>query len=220
MGDHEGRIAPNTFQTFNVYVDRAMQHVTDAELRVLIFATRHTMGWQDHVNDRMACLSITMFVEGFTTREGVTYGGCGLGRPAVSKALNSLEVVGLLERAGYIEQKGQQWRLGAEPNWVALEQRSRESATANLRRTQKASECLKERRIVGRTESNTSTKPRSKPKSFTGSAFGVRGENSGSITTGCWSPDPRTTDAIRTPSPRGPLTFQTEAEEACGQTTS
>jgi hypothetical protein len=135
---------PNTFVTFNEYVDRALAHITDAELRVLLFATRHIMGWQDKVSSRTSCLSLSMFEHGFEytdrkTGEPRRFGGCGLGRPAISRALKSLEQLGFIERAGYLQDKGQMWRLGDDPDWDRLEQRTAERNLVNRKRTANAS---------------------------------------------------------------------------------
>ena len=135
---------PNTFVTFNEYVDRALAHITDAELRVLLFATRHIMGWQDKVSSRTSCLSLSMFEHGFEYTDRKTgdprrFGGCGLGRPAISRALKSLEQLGFIERAGYLQDKGQMWRLGDDPDWDRLEQRTAERNVVNRKRTANAS---------------------------------------------------------------------------------
>lgn len=150
------KVYANTFQTFNVYVDRAMEHLTDAELRVLLYATRHIMGWQDKITSRTACMSLPMFERGFTVThdDGTqsTYGGCGLSRAVVSKTLNSLEALGFLERAGFEQDKGQRWRLAEQPDWATLEARSAKRDEANKKRTAKATASRKTRGSnVGRT---------------------------------------------------------------------
>lgn len=138
------KLYPNTFQTFNVYVDRAMEHLTDSELRVLLYATRHIMGWQEKTATRIGCLSLTMLERGFIAEheDGTTtvFGGCGLSRPVISKALGSLEAFGFLERKGYIQGKGQLWQLADDPKWEALEARTTERLKVNQKRTTKATQ--------------------------------------------------------------------------------
>lgn len=140
------KIVPNTFQTFNAYIDRAMIHLTDAEFRVLMYATRHIMGWQDKINSRMGYISLEMFENGFnyTDEDGeeLHFAGCGLRRNAISKALGSLCEFGFLERVGKPTEKGQQWRLVAKPQWQKLEARSAEIAARNQKRLTKANEAL------------------------------------------------------------------------------
>jgi hypothetical protein len=140
------KIVPNTFQCFNAYVDRAMQHLTDAELRVLLYASRHIMGWQDKISSRMGHISLEMFEHGFdyTDDDGnlLHFAGCGLRRNAISKALGSLCDFGFLERIGLPTEKGQRWLLGSSPNWDKLETRSSEIAARNQKRLAKANEAL------------------------------------------------------------------------------
>lgn len=138
------KILPNTFMCFNVYVDRAMQHLTDSELRVLLFATRHILGWQDKIADRRGHISMTMFTNGFTSTndEGVTsvYAGCGLGESAVRSACNSLCAFTLLVKVGYPSDKGQQWQLGETPDWESLEQRTADRETKRKQQVEKATQ--------------------------------------------------------------------------------
>lgn len=150
MTDNDQAYA-NTFPSFTTYVDRAMEHLTDAELRVLLYASRHIMGWKDKIASRTGCLSLSMFEHGFTVTHddgsASVYGGCGLSRPIISKALNSLETFGFLERVGFEQDKGQRWRLSETPDWTALEARSAERLAANQKRTAKATTSRKAAKV-------------------------------------------------------------------------
>lgn len=136
------KIIPNTFQCFNAYIDRAMQHLNDSELRVLMFATRHILGWQDKINSRRGNISLGMFENGFTVTgdDGTTteYGGCGLGEAAIRAACKSLVEFGLLEKIGFPTEHGQEWRLGDSPVWEKLEQRTRDIQEKRHKQTEKA----------------------------------------------------------------------------------
>ena len=136
------KIIPNTFQCFNAYVDRAMQHLNDSELRVLLFATRHILGWQDKINSRRGNISLGMFENGFTVTnddgETTEYGGCGLGEAAIRAACKSLVEFGLLEKIGFPTELGQEWRLGESPVWAKLEQRTQEIQEKRKKQTENA----------------------------------------------------------------------------------
>lgn len=114
------RLLPNTFQTFNSYVDDAMEMLTGEEYKCLSFATRHILGWQDKIDDRCGVISLTMFVKGFKSRDGKVFGGTGLTRPTVQKALDELSRLGFLMKVGKPTPKGQQWQLGDEPDFEVL----------------------------------------------------------------------------------------------------
>jgi hypothetical protein len=131
------------FFTPNDYVDRAMEHLLPQEYVVLSFAARHILGWRDKINERAAPISLEMFEHGFAYTDRDTgqprrFGGCGLARPTISKCLQALETFGFLERAGYLQDKGQMWRLGQWPKWDLLEKRTAERDEANRKRTTKA----------------------------------------------------------------------------------
>src|SRR6185503_3850332 len=83
-------ILPNSFQSPNDYIDLGMELLTSQEFQCLIFATRHILGWQDKINNRQRIMSLTMFQNGFTTPSGQHFGGTGLSRHAILKALDGL----------------------------------------------------------------------------------------------------------------------------------
>lgn len=146
----EDRVIPNSFQTPNLYVDRAMQHLTDAELRCLIFATRHIFGWQDTIASRQNTISLSMFENGYEwkRKDGTVFmcGGCGLNRTAISKAVNSLCTFGLLEKVGEATQDGQTYHIGEAPKWSDLEKRSAEKREKNCKRVSKATAIIVSKR--------------------------------------------------------------------------
>jgi len=116
---------PNSFQYPNVYVDRAMAYLTEPELRVLMFTVRHIFGWQDRIDARTAKISLSMYEKGYVSKNGMAFGGCGLSRPSIVKALNSLVELGFLERFGSPTASGQNWRIPtSEPRWQILESRA------------------------------------------------------------------------------------------------
>jgi hypothetical protein len=140
---------PNTFQCFNMYVDRAMELLTDAELRCLLFATRHILGWKDRVSERAARLSLTAFENGFTDKNGKRYAGVGLSRPVIIKAVDSLVNFGFLERVGKPTPKGQRYELSdGDIDWSTLEARKAEKDNKNQKRIKKATAASLEARGV------------------------------------------------------------------------
>lgn len=144
------KVIPNTFMCFNVYIDRAMHQLTDSELRVLLFATRHILGWQDKIASRRGCISLSMFTGGFTTvnDDGTVteYAGCGLGEIAVRAACNALCEFGFLVKVGEPTQKGQEWRLGETPNWKVLEARTAEREHKRKQQVEKATQAATAKR--------------------------------------------------------------------------
>lgn len=138
------KIVPNTFQCFNDYVDRAMQHLTDSEFRVLIFATRHILGWQDRIGSRRAFISIFMFANGYTAKHEdgteTTFAGCGISAGAIRKACHSLAEFELLIPTGKVTPKGSEYKIGETPNWSKLEQRTAERLAKQHKQTKKATE--------------------------------------------------------------------------------
>ncbi len=183
-------LLPNTFQCFNLYIDRAMEHLTDSEVRVLWYATRHILGWQDKIKKQHGHISITMFEQGYSTESGKHYGGCGLGRGAIITACKGLVEFHFLNRIGETNEYGQEWELTTDNiQWDKLETRTTGKKTRQKQQTTKASIALKTKlgvssndttppvslddtmqgssndttpHIVGRTESKPSSKPSSK----------------------------------------------------------
>jgi hypothetical protein len=131
-------IIPNTFQTPNAHVDRAMQYLSGDEYKVLNFAVRHIYGWHDSAAERKAAISLTTFEKGYTTKNGSHYGGVGLGRKTVVDLLEQLTKYGLLVRIGEATQKGQVWQIGETPDWDGLIQRANDKKIHNTARIQKA----------------------------------------------------------------------------------
>ncbi|HEX2905893.1 MAG TPA: hypothetical protein VHO69_03485 [Phototrophicaceae bacterium] len=130
------RFIPNSFQMPNVFIDDLMFLLTDTEWRVLCYMTRHILGWQDKIAERQRHMSLMMFVNGFGE-----YPGCGLSKPAVKAALDSLAEFGLIERIGKPTTSGQLWRLafdGPSINWEGLQQRQEEKSANGQKRTAKA----------------------------------------------------------------------------------
>lgn len=129
----------NSFQVFNIYIDRAMELLTDSEFRVLMYATRHITGWQDRIEERQGCLSISMFERGFITKDGNRFAGCGLGRQTIINAIGKLVEYGFLERAGKATAKGQKYTLQTNGiDWNALIVRHAEKLSLSKKRTANA----------------------------------------------------------------------------------
>lgn len=140
-------IVPNTFQTPNAFIDQAMPYLTNSELRVLLFATRHIMGWQDKIKKRKGAISLTMFEHGYITESGKRYAGCGLGKQAIIAALEGLVKFGFLERAGKATEDGQEWELHDDNiKWGELIARTDATESNRKQRTTKARKTLADKR--------------------------------------------------------------------------
>lgn len=137
----KSKLIPNSFQTPNLLVDRLMPLLLDTELRVVIFATRHILGWTNTVGERAATLSVTAFETG---HRGMP--GCGLNRAAIIKALDNVADFGVLRRVGEPSKDGQRWALPDsedEIDWSALEGRLAKRQQRNRDRTAKATRARK-----------------------------------------------------------------------------
>lgn len=132
-------VLPNTFQCYNLYIDRLLEHLTDSEVRILWYATRHILGWQDKIKTRRGHISLSMFEHGFTDSSGNHYGGCGLGKAAIIAACKMLVEFKLLEKCGEPTEDGQAWELTtSDIQWDKLNARSGERQQKQKAKTQKA----------------------------------------------------------------------------------
>lgn len=129
----KGDFIPNSFQVVNAYVDKAQAHLTPEEFAVLIFTTRHILGWKHHVSDRQANISLSIYENGIPEMD---MGGCGLSRKAIIRALQGLERYNLIKRVGDpSDPNGQRWELLFNPDMDALEKRTQAQKVANQQRT-------------------------------------------------------------------------------------
>ena len=127
---------PNSFQTPNLLVDRLMPLLDGKELRIVIWAYRHILGWVNTIVEREATLSLSAFEKGHRGQPG-----CGLGRPAIVAALKSVAQYGVLRKVGEPDPDGQRWGVPEsedEIDWDGLERRRDEKARKNRKRTRKA----------------------------------------------------------------------------------
>lgn len=147
-------ILPNTFMTPNVYVDEAMALLTSDEYKVLSFATRHILGWQDRIQKRQWCISLSTFENGFTTADGTRYGGCGLARATVVKVLASLVVLGFLTPVGEPTEDGQMWHLNEDVHWDALMKRQEEQAKRTQERLTKINDAKRAKKAAEQAAAN------------------------------------------------------------------
>lgn len=123
-----------TFPSPNEYVDRAMELLSAEEYKVLSFAVRHILGWQDKREAWQGTISYDMLEKGYTTRDGKRYGGTGLARNVLKKVLDNLNDFGLLVRVRRIAD-GQIYMLSRTPDWSKMETRKAAQVEANRQRT-------------------------------------------------------------------------------------
>ncbi len=186
---HTASLLPNTFQTPNLLVDRLMPLLLDSELRVVVFAYRHILGWTDTVSDRQAALSLSAFEHGFRGSPG-----CGLGRKAIINALDSVASFGVLRKIGTPGPKGQRWGIPEredEINWSKLQQRMADRKARNRDRTAKASRALQQQRAEDdSSDDNGSPTPAVCPTNQPGSSSHEPGGGSSHEPTGSSSDEP------------------------------
>lgn len=145
-------IIPNSFQTHNAIVDQALMHLTGNETKVLLFATRHILGWRDSFQSGCRHISLSVFECGFETASGYICNGVGLSRQAIINATKSLVEFGLLVKVGEPTKKGQAWALGSEMAVDVMEQRTAKNNTRWKKQTQACNEMN-----VDDTENSTGT---------------------------------------------------------------
>jgi hypothetical protein len=135
-------IIPNTFQSPNAHVDRAMQYLSGDEYKVLAFAVRHIYGWRDSLAERRGHISLSMFTDGYVTKSGVEFGGTGLGRQTVVRVVAALVQYGLLVKHGEPTAQGQMYAIGENPDWDGLEARDDAKRDASRKRIARARAAL------------------------------------------------------------------------------
>jgi hypothetical protein len=133
----KSKIIPNTFQTPNAHVDQAMRFLSGDEYKVLNFAVRHIYGWQDRHQRYKGRISLSVFVDGFTTEEGARYYGCGLRRATIVDVLHRLVAFGLLVQIDEATKAGRAWDIGTMPDWDALSKRYEQKQAVNQTRRRK-----------------------------------------------------------------------------------
>ena len=91
---YPGFAAPTYTQIPDEFFDEVMSHLTDAELRVILYIMRRTFGFKKPSD----AISYTQFLRGIKTRDGRQLDeGCGLaGTTNLSRALKGLEEKGLI----------------------------------------------------------------------------------------------------------------------------
>jgi len=82
-----GWITPNFTMIPDQFFDEVMPHLSEAELRVLLYIMRRTFGFKKAQDN----ISLSQMVDGITTHDGqVLDRGCGLSKSAVAKGLKIL----------------------------------------------------------------------------------------------------------------------------------
>lgn len=85
---------PSYTQVPNEFFDDLLPHLREAELKVLLYIIRRTLGFEKESD----AISFNQFLHGTTTKDGrVLARGCGLrSRTSLSNALQSLEEKGII----------------------------------------------------------------------------------------------------------------------------
>lgn len=120
---------PNTFQTPNYMIDRALPLLTDTEFKCLMVTTRHVLGWVDKIGCRQNRIGLK------------TYEKAGISRAAASTAMTSLTDFGFTFPIGKKNHpQGQMWKLtdGSTIQWAELEARQAEEDSENKGRVKAA----------------------------------------------------------------------------------
>ena len=126
----------NYWPTPNFVMDRLIQYLTLEEFAVLMFIVRHTLGWQDKAETQSSHISLSSFKNGFTTRDGKHFGGCGVSKNKIIAALKALERFGVIRRSGRT-QDGALITLVLnedEIDWAGLQARAAARAARNRKR--------------------------------------------------------------------------------------
>lgn len=144
-------LIPNSYQTPNALVDLIMPLLTDAEWRVLSWALRHILGFDDYRAHRRRRLSVSTFQHGYGP-----FPGCGLGKPAILNALAGLSQFGVMLKVGLPTSDGQEWELPLDPKHIdlkGLNVRLAAKSRSSKKQTSKARTAKSQERSVRQTTS-------------------------------------------------------------------
>lgn len=134
----DNTIIYESFQCHNKYIDEIQHLLSGDEFKILIFAVRHIIGWVDRIDSRRARISISMFENGFESRNGRMFHGCGLSKGAIIKNIKPLVKYGLLKKIGKPTHEGQLYELTSKYDLEGLQARQQSVFEANKKRTEKA----------------------------------------------------------------------------------
>lgn len=99
----KGFQSPNTTQIPDDFFDHVMPHLSEAELKVLLYILRRTLGFK---KERDA-ISYSQFLEGIKKRDGTQLDeGAGIKPTALKSALKSLEEKHLIFRVKQVAEDG------------------------------------------------------------------------------------------------------------------
>jgi phage replication O-like protein O len=99
-------LIPNSTQIPDIILDHWMARLSGAEFKVLLYIARRTYGFGKE-KDR---ISLNQFAEGITKRDGsVLDRGTGISRSSVSRALNTLESMGIVLRQTNLAETGKEF---------------------------------------------------------------------------------------------------------------
>jgi hypothetical protein len=132
-------MVPNEFFEIGPYL-------TEPELRIMLYAIRHTIGWIEKRDSREAYISVRNFAYGYTL-DGIQYEGTRLTEVTIRKALPELVRLGLLEKVGGITEIGQKWKLPQGCNTSALAQRDKDRYEKDRLRTANGRKKAEEKRL-------------------------------------------------------------------------
>ena len=144
------KIIPNSFQNPNFYVDELMPLLTGEEYKVLFYAVRRILGFEEKRITMRDRISITQFEKGLVSKDGrrLDY-GTGLSRTAIVNALETLTTFNIMHELAPNnphENKGAEYGLELDSDrvdlanlWARFEQRrSKRSSQTDTARARKA----------------------------------------------------------------------------------
>jgi hypothetical protein len=143
-------IYPNTFQAHNFYVDELMHLLTPEEFKVLMFAVREIMGWQDKRDSCRSRIAISVFSGGNGTDRKVFSYGTGLSPNTVKNCIDSLCSFGILVKYG-VNSDGTEYELVYDKGRIdilSLKRRQEIEKERAKSRTQKARDAVVSKKSV------------------------------------------------------------------------
>ena len=119
----EGFEPSNTTPVPDIIFDKLLARLKEAELKALLYIVRRTYGFKKKYDP----ISFNQFLRGITTRDGrVLDEGCGIrDRTTLSKALKSLEAMGIIRSDKGMDERGEntttvysiRWRDEVTEGW-------------------------------------------------------------------------------------------------------
>lgn len=108
----QSQFLPNSFQVPNIVIDNVMHQLSSTQFKLYMFVYRHTYGFRDNT-DRKRALSLSTFLDGYTSKKGYKFNGVGVSKPTLVSNLKQLVKAGWLNKEK--SETADVWSINLEP---------------------------------------------------------------------------------------------------------